>query len=201
MNEQHVINDESKQTPLKRTVQVRIDNNPSIAHPTSPSPEGIFLSPHHNLITPENSCSSSQHIELNESALLKNHAFIEDIPSDFYEHNFLRKSKSTVGQHPISTLPPIPPSALSLINNKKDLMSLSHSSFSTVNSLQQQQQNQPQIVTGTAVIVRERSPTKSALLKHRTKSCIQQTNLKTRFVCFLIIKYIEKVNSKNNDVI
>jgi hypothetical protein len=180
IDEQQIINTESKQIPiLKRTVQVRINNTP---HSTSPSPEGIPLPSISDLTITENHASSSQQNEFNESSIMKSVGFADDISTDFHEHNYFKKSK------PISSIVPLPP--VSLTNNRKDLMNTSLSSFSTVNSLQTS--NHSHIITGTAVMVRERSPTKSALLKHRTKSNAQQTNLKTRYVCFLIITYIQK---------
>jgi hypothetical protein len=181
INEQQIINNESKQIPIKRTVEVRIDNNPS------PLPEDIPISSNSGLITPEN--------EFHESSVIKTVPFIEDISTDHHEDNHIKKSKSAIGQHPMSSftaLPPVSSANFSLMNNRKDTINLSHSSFSTVNSLQQP--NRSHIVTGTAVIARDRSPTKLALLKQRRQSCSQQTNLKTRFVCFSIIKYTEKVS-------
>lgn len=176
INEQHIINIESKQIPTKRTVQVRLDHSPCA------SPEMISMPSNSHLIAPENSPSSIQHNEFNESVFARS---VENIPMDSLVHNHLKKSKSTIGQHPIPTLPFL---TLSLLNNRKDLMTSSHSSISTSTSFQQTKQ--PHIVTGTAILVRQRSQTKSALNKQRSKSSCQQSNLKTRFVCFVIISNI-----------
>lgn len=57
--------------------------------------------------------------------------------------------------------------------NRKDSTSQSHTSFSTMNSTQlqqQQQRNHPAVVTGSAIIVRQRSPTKQSWNKQRPKS-------------------------------
>ena len=75
----------------------------------------------------------------------------------------------------------LPTSNLSLNNNRKDFHNTSHSSFSTLNSSQQ-----THTTTYSATINRDRSPTKSALNKQRIKSSSQYSNLKTRFLYFLI---------------
>jgi hypothetical protein len=111
------------------------------------------------------------------------------------EHHNTKKSKSSNNQRPISskssltTLSSGPITTISSIINKKDPINLSHSSLSTTNSLQEQ--NQPNILTGTAVITHQRLPTRSGRLNQRPKSnktvpaslYFQQPNIKTRFVC------------------
>jgi hypothetical protein len=176
-----IINNESKQIPIKRTVQVRINNNPNIIHSTSPSPEGIPLPSISDLTITENHVSSSQQNEFNESSIMKSLGFVEDISTDFHEYNNLKKNKPISSS--IVPLPPVQSTAVSLINTRKDLTNVSFSSFSTANSLHPS--NHSHIITGTAVMVRERSPTKSPFLKQRTKSSVQQSNLKTRFVYFI----------------
>jgi hypothetical protein len=108
------------------------------------------------------------------------------------EHNNTKKSKSSNSQRPISskssltTLSSGPITTISSINNKKDPITLSHSSLSTTNSLQEP--NQTNILTGTAVIPHQRLPTRSGRLKQRPKSTktvpaslyFQQPNIKTR---------------------
>lgn len=74
-----------------------------------------------------------------------------------------------------STITALP--SISSINLRKDFINSSDSSFSTVNTYQ------PHMITGSAVVVRERSPSKSTSSKQRIKSSNQQTNFKTRFVC------------------
>lgn len=86
------------------------------------------------------------------------------------------------GNH--STITALP--SISSINIRKDLINTSDSSFSTLHTYQ------PHMVTGSAVIVRERSPNKSAQNKQRIKSSNQHTNFKTRFVCSLIIRKKKK---------
>ena len=167
MIEPQIINDEPLEIPTKRTVEVRIDH-PIIVPSISPRSDVNSLPVNSDISPSENAPL------LNESTIVKS---IEDIPNEYFEFNQLRRSKSTLGYPTVSsvvTLPPLPPS----MGNRKDFMNLSHSSFSTLNS------NQPHIVTGSAVIVRERSPTKSALNKQRIKSTSshQPHNFKTRFV-------------------
>jgi hypothetical protein len=163
--EPQIINDEPFDIPIKRTVEVRIDHQPIIVPSISPTSDIISMPINSDLNLSENSPL------INESTIIKS---IEDIPNEFFEYNHpIRRSKSTLGQSSNITLPPIS----SLMTNRKDLMNLSHSSFSTSNY------NQSHIVTGSAVIVRERSPTKSGLNKQqRIKSTPQHSNLKTRFV-------------------
>ena len=90
------------------------------------------------------------------------------------EHS--RKNHST-----ITALP-----SISSINIRRDFINSSESSFSTLHTYQ------PHMVTGSAVVVRERSPSKSALSKQRIKSSNQHTNFKTRFVCILITVDIQE---------
>lgn len=144
---------------------------------TSPLPDGTPIPSNCDL----NLSLSSRDSDYSDALLMNSIAFVDDISTDFHEQSHLKKSKSFPGQHSTTKLPPI-----TLFNNGKDVLNLSHSSFSIANSLQSP--NRPHVVTGTAVTVRERSPTKSALLKPRAKSCVQQTNLKTRFVCVFIIR-------------
>jgi hypothetical protein len=187
MNEPHIINDEPLEIPTKRIVQVRIDHYPTMAPSMSPSPDMIPMPVNSDLSVSDNSAL------VNESTIIKS---IDDSLNESFEYNSVRRSKSAFGPH-VVTLPPIPSSNISLMNNRKDPMNLSHSSFSTSNS------NQPHIVTGSSVIVRQRSPTKSVLSKQRIKSTPHQTNIKTRFVCFLFIIGIAKKQGSfiRNDVI
>jgi hypothetical protein len=63
---------------------------------------------------------------------------------------------------------PPPPSLLFMNNNRKDPSVLSHTSLSAANSAQQQ--SRPAMITGSAVIVRQRSPTKQSWNRQRAKS-------------------------------
>lgn len=73
-------------------------------------------------------------------------------------------------------------------NPRKDSANVSTTSFSTMNSVQQKYQ--PSVVTGSALTVRQRSPTKHSWNRHRTKSNMTvitnpssiQSARKTRFV-------------------
>lgn len=177
---------------MKRTLQIRIDNTPH-----SPSPEGLSLSTYYDLNLSQNLTLSTRNDDYNDSLHLNSVTLIEETSTDYHEQNHLKKDKSIVSQLPLTTTTTALPSIPLLINTRKDPMNVSHSSFSTVQSLQPiKQQN---AITGTA---RQRSPTKSGTIKPRTKSYIPQTNLKTRFVCLLFL-VLFKVNlrKKKSDVI
>lgn len=167
----------------------------------SPSPPPVVgsMDPNSHLIPPENPSVTRQD-EFNESSLVKSLTFLGDMSTDNVEHNNTKKSKSINGQRPISSLaslPPISPSTLAFINNRKDPLNMSYSSFTTGNS--PQQQNQTHIVTGTAVNVCQRSPTKPAWHRQRIKSSMvvstnsdsQQSNMKARLVCYFNFRYVK----------
>ena len=165
--EPQIINDEPLDIPIKRTVQVRMDYHPIYVPSISPSSDMLV-----------NSDVSENPPLVNESTIIKT---IDDTPNESFEYTPIRRSKSAFVQPGISsivTLPPLPSSNFSLVNNRKDLLNLSHTSFSTSNS------NQPHIVTGSAVIVRARSPTKSALNKQRIKIIVATNKFKNE-VCLI----------------
>jgi len=140
--------------------------------------------------------SSAQQDELCDSSLVKSLAFLGDISGESHENLNTKNNKSNNSQSPKSSLltltpGPPPPSLLEMNdhnNNRQDPTVLSHSSFSTITSMQKQ--NQPAIVTGSAVIVRKRSPAKQSWTKQRTKSNMTvitnssapPSTTKTRFV-------------------
>ncbi|CAF3522386.1 unnamed protein product [Rotaria sp. Silwood1] len=197
--ENQISNNESKQSPVKRTVQVRIDNNPMVLPSTptgstrSSSPTfRISVSSTSNLNTLVNSSLMRQD-EFNESSIIKKGASLGDISIDSFENNNTKTNKATNDQRSLSaklsltTLSTLPSSTSSLINNRKDPINISYSSFSTINSIQQQ--NPPHVVTGTAVTAHQRSssrpkPRPKSSMTMSTNSFPQQSNIKARFVCF-----------------
>jgi hypothetical protein len=161
-----------------------------------------------NLIVSE-AISSARQDELNEPRLVKSVTFFSDNSIDSFEHSTTKGSKSNNGQRYIlsksllSTLPHVPPPSLLHMNNRKDSTNLSHSSFSTINSVQQ---NQPHMITGTAATVCQRSSLKPTWCRQRTRSYMngattntfsqQQSNIKNRFIFFFSPKcqVLKKVN-------
>ena len=149
-------------------MQIRVENKPvinsSLTSSRSHFPPSTTIPVILNLPIP--SSSSAQQDELSESSLVRSVAFLGDMSSESHENN-IQRSKSSLLPIP----PPPPPSSLLLMNNnnRKDPMVQSHTSFSTMNSVQQQQ-NHPAAVTGSAVVVRQRSPIKQSWNKQRTKS-------------------------------
>ncbi|CAF1427447.1 unnamed protein product [Rotaria magnacalcarata] len=178
-DENQISYDEQKQSPVpvKRSVQVRIDNNPTIA-PSSPtassrssSPEfRISISSNSNLNTLDTSSFMRQD-EFNESTLNKRSSFFVDPSVDSVDHRNIKPRKATNDIQSLSTklslitLHSLPQSTTSLINSKKDPINTSYSSFSTVNSLEQQ--NPPHVLTGRAVTAHQRLPVQH---KQRAKS-------------------------------
>ncbi|CAF1249009.1 unnamed protein product [Rotaria sp. Silwood1] len=191
--ENQISNNESKQSPVKRTVQVRIDNNPMVLPSTptgstrSSSPTfRISVSSTSNLNTLVNSSLMRQD-EFNESSIIKKGASLGDISIDSFENNNTKTNKATNDQRSLSaklsltTLSTLPSSTSSLINNRKDPINISYSSFSTINSIQQQ--NPPHVVTGTAVTAHQRSssrpkPRPKSSMTMSTNSFPQQSNIK-----------------------
>lgn len=108
---------------------------------------------------------------------------LNDLTESLSDDDTIELSKKT---H--STITALP--SISSINIRKDLIHTSESSFSTLHTYQ------PHMVTGSAVVVRERSPSKSALNKQRIKSSNQHTHFKTRFVCILITVDIQEEEKK-----
>ncbi|CAF2559580.1 unnamed protein product [Rotaria sp. Silwood2] len=205
--ENQISNNEIKQSPIKRTVQVRIDNNPMIV-PSTPTGSTRSSSPNcrvsvsltSNLNTFVNS-SLIQQDEFNESSLIKKSSFLGDISNDSFEHNNIKTNKSTNDQRsisaklPLTTLSTVPSATSSLINNRKDPINISYSSFSTINSIQQQ--NPPHVVTGTAVTAHQRSPSRykqrpKSSMTMSTNSFPKQSNIKARFVCFGYFFFINR---------
>ncbi|CAF1468995.1 unnamed protein product [Rotaria sordida] len=174
--ENQISNNESKQSPVKRTVQVRIDNNPMIV-PSTPTGSTRSSSPNCEISVDSTSnlntlvdSSLIRQDELNESSLIKKGTFLGDISIDSFEHNNTKNNKTNNEQRSISaklSLSTISLPTSSLINNRKDPINISYSSFSTINSIQQQ--NPPHIVTGTAVTAHQRS---SSQHKQRPKSSV-----------------------------
>jgi len=176
-------------------VQSRVENKPVINSSLTssrshfPPPTTIPA-----ILNPPIPSSSVQQDELSDSSLVRSVAFLGDMSSESHENINTKNNKSNNIQHSKSSLllmpPPAPPSSLLVMNNnRKDPTVQSHTSFSTMNSLQQQQ-NHPATVTGSAVVVRQRSPIKQSWNKQRTKSnmtittnsSLPQSASKTRFV-------------------
>jgi hypothetical protein len=182
-----------KSAPIKRAVQIRTESNP-----TTYSPAPINFPP--LTVTPVISnlpitLPSTQQDELSDSLLVKSVTFHEENPNETREDVNTNKDKSNEAPSPKSsvlTMPPAPPPPSLLVMNRKDPNALSHTSFSTMNSIQQQENTPPAIVTGSAVVVRQRSPTKHLLNRQRikssgtttTNSSLPQPPTKTRFVSF-----------------
>jgi len=185
----------TKSPSIKRSVQIRVENKPVINSPL-PSSRSHLAPPTtipviQNLPIPS---SSVQQDDLSDSSLVRSVAFIGDVSSESHENMNTKNNKLNNTPRPKLSLltipPPAPPSSLIVMNNnRKDPMVQSHISFTTMNSVQQQQ-NHPAIVTGSAIVVRQRSPTKQSWNKQRTKSnmtvttnsSLPQSASKTRFV-------------------
>jgi hypothetical protein len=157
----------------KRAVQIQIENNsptptvrfhrlPLTTTPIAPNPSMSSLSAHPD--------------ESSDFTLLKSVTFLEDIVNENHENINAKKNKFNITQSSQSSLlavPPAPPPPSLLVmnnnDNRKDPNALSQTSYSTMNSVPQKKDH-PTGVTGSAVIVRQRSPTKQSWNKQRTKS-------------------------------
>ncbi|CAF3502993.1 unnamed protein product [Rotaria sp. Silwood1] len=165
----------AKQSSTKRSVHIRTDNN-TIINPSIPSsnlslstPKAIPIVPY-----PGETFSSTQQEDLCESSLVKSVTFLGDIPNELHETMIKKRIKSKINQRPISskssllTIPPPPPLLVTNTNSRKDPTVQSNASLSTMASSQPQKSNRSAIVTGSSVIVRQRSPTKLSRARQRT---------------------------------
>jgi hypothetical protein len=193
-----------KSAPIKRAVQIRTENNPTTYSPVLKSFPPITVTP--VIPNPPITTPSTQQDELSDSVLVKSVTFLEETSNETHEDINTDKEKSNETPRPKSSLlmvPPAPPPpsllAMNHSNHRKDPTALSHTSLSTMNSVQPQQNNPPAIVTGSAVIVRQRSPTKPSWSRQRpksgtttitTNSYLPQPSTKPRFDLFKIISSI-----------
>ena len=150
-------------------------------HCVSREDENVADIDEHVIINDETNELSSKrivHPSLNELTPIRNSSLatpdtipsLNDLSDSFSTDEPIESMKRT--HSTITTLP-----SISSISLRKDVINSSNSSLSTLNTYQ------PHMVTGSAVIVRERSPSKSTTNKQRIKSSNQHANFKTRFVC------------------
>ncbi|CAF0757198.1 unnamed protein product [Rotaria sordida] len=164
----------AKSSSTKRSVQIRTSNNTIINHPvpsSNPSPCPPKVIP--ILPNPPQTSSSTQQEDLCDSSFIKSVTFLGDISNEAHESIHKKRSQSKITQRSKSskssllTIPPQPSLVVTNANNRKDPTVLSNTSFSTVSS-SQQKSNRSATVTSSAVIVRQRSPTKLSRTRQRT---------------------------------
>ncbi|CAF2517530.1 unnamed protein product [Rotaria sp. Silwood2] len=165
----------AKQSSTKRSVHIRTDNNAIINPPVSSSSPGLSPSKVIPILpNPTETSSSIQQEDLCDSSLIKSVTVIGDFSNEFHESINKRRSKSKLTQRPISskssilTIPPPPSLLVTNTNSRKDPNVLSNTSISTMGSSQQHKSNRSAIVTGSAVIVRQRSSSKLSRSRQRT---------------------------------
>ena len=211
--EQKPINNESitattttttKQPSIKRSVQIRIDNNTIINCPVISSHQNVSPpKPVHSVPNIPEKSSSVYQEDLRSLTLVESPTFLRNMSDEPHENTNKEQKKSNSIQRPVSSkssvlsmIPGAPPPSLLLMNDtrQKDSTILSTTSFSTMSSAQQKKQNRLAVVTGSAVIVRQRSIPKQSWSKKRTKSyttlpkksSIPQSTIKNRFVYLLL---------------
>ncbi|CAF1103529.1 unnamed protein product [Adineta steineri] len=137
--------------------QIVIDDNPIVI-------KSIKIRSSPVVVEPTISTNSSLTALKNLLSVKSNNTISHDITSNSLEHKNMKRSKSAYRQRPISsttTLNSNPIGIYSLANNRKDPLNFSYSS---------QEQNQPHILTGTAMTANQRLPTRSARQNQRPKS-------------------------------
>ncbi|CAF3480165.1 unnamed protein product [Rotaria socialis] len=163
-------------TTQKRSVRIRTDNNVIINLPPPPTDTS------HSLLKaipmPLNSSdksSSTQQDDLCDSPLVKSVTFLGDIPSESHEILNKRKAKPKILQRPVSskpslsTVPLSPTLVVTNGNNRKDPIVQSNISISTMNSSQPQKSSRSSVLTGSQVLVRQRTPSKLSFSRQRSK--------------------------------
>lgn len=123
-----------------------------------------------------------QQEELCESSLVKSVTFLEDISTDNPNTESTKINNSPRSKSTLLTSSQAPPPSLLTVSSasRKDTSILSHTTFSTGNSVQPQVQKvAPAVVTGSAVIVRPRSPGKLLRNRYRPKSTATTTTTTT----------------------
>lgn len=172
-----------KSAPVRRTRLIRTENQPLTDSPAPINNPPLTVTPvlpNQTIISPK-----KQQEELVDSVLVKSVTFPDDISSenlntDSNKINNSPRSKSSLLTIPSTLIPPLP-SMLSLSSaNRKDTSALSQTTFSTVNSVQPQSRKaSPAVVTGSAVVVRPRSPGKLLRNRNRPKSTMTPTTMAT----------------------
>ncbi|CAM4797074.1 unnamed protein product [Rotaria magnacalcarata] len=180
--QQQTSNDQT--TTRKRSVRIRTDNNTIInlpPPPTDTSPSLLKTIP-----MPPNSSdrsSSIQQDDLCDSPLVKSVTFLGDIPSESHEILNKRKAKPKILQHPmsskpsLSTVPLSPTLVVTNGNNRKDPIVQSNISISTMNSSQAQKSSRSSVLTGSQVLVRQRTPSKLSFSRQRSKLNSSRTTI------------------------
>ncbi|CAF5033333.1 unnamed protein product, partial [Rotaria socialis] len=113
--------------------------------------------------------------DLCDSPLVKSVTFLGDIPSESHEILNKRKAKPKILQRPVSskpslsTVPLSPTLVVTNGNNRKDPIVQSNISISTMNSSQPQKSSRSSVLTGSQVLVRQRTPSKLSFSRQRSK--------------------------------